>query len=182
MYTCRVPEKAMTRNMTFVVGLVVLFAACANDSPSPSAPTPTPTPTPTPVLQVVNYAGEWAGTYTVTACRQTSDFYGQFCGSMSTGGASSIEMMVVQRGSDVTGSLSLGSDVGSLSGVVDTAGHLLTTAQTKGLYNIGVTNWNTTMSGRQMVGTFTQEWRSSDGSAGSGQVDCTLKSFTKNLQ
>ena len=172
----------MTRNMTFVVGLVVLLAACASNSPSPLAPTPTPTPTPTPVLGVVNYAGEWSGTYTVTACRQTSDFYGQFCGSMSTSGANSIEMMVVQQGSDVTGSLSLGSDVGPLSGVVDTSGHLLTTAQTKGLYNIGVTNWNTAMSGRQMVGTFTQEWRSSDGSAGTGQVDCTLKTFSQYLQ
>jgi hypothetical protein len=172
----------MTRNMTFVVGLALLFAACGSNSSSPSAPTPAPTPTPTPVLQVVNFAGEWTGTYTVTACRQTADFYGQFCGSMSTSGANSIDMVVAQRGSDVTGSLSLGSDVGPLSGVVDTSGHLRTTAQTKGLYNIGVTNWNTTMSGRQMVGTFTQEWRSSDGSAGTGQVDCTLKTFTKILQ
>ncbi len=91
-------------------------------------------------------------------------------------------MTVVQLGSDVTGSLSLGSDVGALSGVVDTFGHLRTTAQTRGLYNIGVTNWNTTMSGRQMVGTFTQEWRSSDGSTATGQVDCTLRTFTQSLR
>ncbi len=98
---------------------------------------------------------------------------------MSASGANSIEMMVAQRGSDVTGSLSLGSDVGSLSGVVDTSGHLRTTAQTNGFYNIGVSNWNTMMSGRVMVGTFTQEWRSSDGSTGTGQVDCALKTFVK---
>jgi hypothetical protein len=133
-------------------------------------------------LQVVDYAGEWSGTYTVTGCRQTSGFYGKFCEGMLASGDSSMDLTVVQLGSDVTGSISLGSDVGSQSGVVDTSGRLRITAQTKGFYNIGVTNWNTTKEGREMVGTFTQEWRSSGGGTGTGQLDCTLTSLTHDVR
>lgn len=172
----------MTRNMTLSVGLVVLLAACGSDSPSPLAPTPTPTPTPTPVSQVaVNYAGTWSGRYTVTDCRQTKGFDERFCETMFTYWDSPIELTIVQRGSDVTGSFLLGFDPGSHSGVVDTGGQLRLTARIDGVYNIDVTNWKTMMSGSEMVGTFTQEWRSSDGSAGTGQVDCILTTVTKRV-
>jgi hypothetical protein len=130
---------------------------------------------------VVSYAGTWSGTYTVTACRRTSDFDERFCDSMTPHWDSPIELTVVQRGSDVTGPFLLGFDLGSLSGVVDTDGQLRITAQIDSLYNISVTNWHTMMSGSEMVGTFTQEWRSSDGSAGTGQVDCVLNTFTQFL-
>ena len=171
----------MTMNLTSIVGLAVLLAACGSDSPSPSAPTPTPTPTPTPVSELVSYAGPWSGTYTVTACEQTSDFNALFCDIMSIGNRP-VELTVVQRQSDVTGSFLIGSDfgsdsgftVGSHRGMVDGDGHLRITAQISSDYNISVTNWNTTLSGREMVGTFTQEWRYSDGRPGTGQVDCTL--------
>ena len=171
----------MTKNITSVVGLAVLLAACGSESPSPSAPTPTPTPTPTPITQVVSYAGPWSGTYTVTACEQTSDFNALFCDVMSVGDRP-MELMVVQQQSDVTGSFQIGSnfgsDTGSITGshrgMVDSDGHLRISGQIDSTYNISVTNWNTTMSGRQMVGTFTQEWRFSDGRPGIGQVDCAL--------
>jgi hypothetical protein len=127
--------------------LAIAVSACHGESPTAPA-------------SIVNFQGQYSGRYTVTACTET--VAGACTGSGFTNGAIfPITLSLTQTQSNVTGSMTLGGARGPFTGVVQPAGNLTGTASMDPFANAGltivmnVTDWNTTLTGSSLNGTFT---------------------------
>ena len=156
------------------VSLMVALVACGGGgSSSPTAPAPTPIP-------VLNFAGTWSGTYVLTSCGHTGDFAsGDFCGVFTIGSFLPMTLSLSQTGSSVTGTLLQGTILTSVSGSVDSAGHLILTGTgASSGFALQMVGWDTTQSGSRMSGSWNTRW-TGVGWIGYAQVINTLSSVAK---
>jgi hypothetical protein len=146
--------------------LLIASVACGGGgSSSPSAPAPTPIP-------VANFAGTWSGTYVLTSCGHTGDFAStNFCGTFTIGLFLPMTLSLAQSGSSVTGTLLQGSILTTVSGSVDSAGHLVLagTGAVSG-FALQMVGWDTTQSGGRMSGSWNTRWTGGGPSHGATSV------------
>jgi hypothetical protein len=126
--------------------LAIAVSACHGESPTAPA-------------ALVNFQGQYSGSYTVTECTET--LAGACGGSgFSNGAIFPITLSLTQTQSNVAGSMTLGGFRGPFTGAVQPAGNLTGTASMDPLANAGltivinVTDWNTTLTGSSLKGTF----------------------------
>ena len=160
-----------------IVGLVCLSAAaCGGGSPTaPSTPPPPP---------VGNFAGSWAGTYSITGCTQSGGVaLANVCGLL--GNTPAYTMTLTQTGRNVSGTFRLGSiEFPSTGGAVGTDDSLQLNATSN---NDGVTiivSWNLRMASNQMSGTISQQWASSTLSGGAtvaGSINTANRSLVAQV-
>ena len=167
----------MIRDRTFRLAVAIILAmvisACGGGSPA--APTP-----------IVNFQGQYNGTYSVTGCMETAAYAG-FCVSsgFATGTILPIALSLTQSQSNVTGTITLGSLTGSFTGVVQTAGNMTGTATMSNLLIQGltvltnITGWNTTISGSSLNGTFTIAFTVA-GVAGGTTINATIVQLVRS--
>jgi hypothetical protein len=165
----------MIRDCRWVVAiiLVVLISACGGSPTAPPAP-------------VVNFQGQYNGTYSVAGCTETAAYAGFCAGTGFTSGTIlPIALSLTQSQSNVTGTITLGSLTGPFTGVVQTTGNMTGTATlsplpTQGLTVIpNVTAWNTTISGSSLNGTFTWAFTVT-GVAGGATINATIVQLVRS--
>lgn len=139
----------MTRvKLLIVAGLLFGVTACGGDS-SRSVVSPTPTP------PVVNFQGQWLGSWAKGACTENAGLTG-FCGGFNGG---SVTITLTQSGSSAQGTLQLGAVQLNVSGPVNSDGSLSLSGQGTVSLNgstgtTSLTAWRSTVSGNTMAGSF----------------------------
>ena len=105
----------------------------------------------------VTAAGTWSGRYVVERCDGTGSVQDLFCsanrGLYPVGTSLPLDLVLIQTGSNVSGTAYFGQISGVVTGVVSQAGTLTLhgSAQSGGL-GITITNWNTPINGSSMTG------------------------------
>jgi hypothetical protein len=134
--------------VSLFVALALATGACG--SSSPSAPSEPPIP---------QYAGSWAGQYTVTGCNQSGGVaIANICGLL--GSAPPYSFTLSQSGRSVTGSFALGSiQFPSTGGTIASGGSLGLQATTISNGVTIIVTWALNMN-TSLTGTVTQVWTS----------------------
>lgn len=106
------------------------------------------------------FQGNWSGRYIVERCDGTGSAQDYFCsanrGAYPVGTDLPITLSLTQNASAVSGSMSLGSVTGNVSGSVNLNGTLiLSGTATQGTNTAQLTSWSTSVSGSTMTGNFT---------------------------
>lgn len=125
----------------------------------------------------VDFQGVWQGSWQRTSCTETGAAQGVGCSQFPTSGA--LRLTLTQTGTDVQGSVEVGSFFISSTGSVNGSGALSLTGQAH-LQNATETlsNWSTTRSGTSMNGSFILTIVA-DGPTASQIMQLTLQSVTK---
>jgi len=150
----------------------VLAAACGSGGKSPTAPTTTvvqqpattptttaPPTTPAPTVPATPYTGRWSGRYTIDRCDGTGSVQDLFCGTRRgiypPGTSLPLTLDLTQVGASVSGTLSLGSVTGVVTGAVRSTGLLTLSGVARGGTSTAtITYWDTRASGNSMNGYF----------------------------
>lgn len=145
-----------------LLALVLSTAACGgSDGGSPTGPNPF----------VANFGGVWVGEWLRQGCTETGGAVGACTALPATGG---LRLSLTQVGSEVQGTLEIGSVVTNVSGTI-TSNTLALTGQGRFEdFIVTVSNWSSTVSGT-MSGTFTFTLIPDDTSAGTVIVQASLQ-------
>jgi hypothetical protein len=134
----------------------------------------------TRALRVVpDYAGRWAGSWTVTACAVQGDFQANWCDPVR-GGTFPATLELLQTRDVVSGNWTLQESTGTVQGTIASNGALgLTGSSLQSGVTIDISAWQTTTTdNRAMTGTFVLTWTVPNRS-GSARTDLVLQTFTK---
>lgn len=130
-----------------------------------------------PLRVVPDYAGRWAGTWTVSNCQVTGNLGPQWCGGVQGSHPATLEL--VQTRDAISGSWTLQEGNGTVQGSVAPSGALsLTGSSLQSGVTIEIGSWQTLSTDNQtMTGTFTLLWKISGQTV--AQTTVTLGNFTK---
>lgn len=117
---------------------------------------------PISATSVVSFTGTWRGAHTITACNGTGSMQDLACtanrGAFPVGSNMEFSATLQQSGNSVTGTVSLGGLVGSVSGTVTNGVlSLRGTATGGGGFTAVITSWSTTIQGSAMTGNLTYD-------------------------
>ena len=146
--TRRVFQPRRPLALAFGLVLVLCFSGCGG-SGSPN--------TPTPVTPVVNFVGTWSGQYTISACGHVGDW--PPCHDFFEGSVAPMTLTLSQTGSSVSGTLTQGNLITSVTGSVSNDNHLVlsgsTTTAAGGLpATYAIMGWDTQLNGNNMTGSW----------------------------
>lgn len=136
--------------------------------------------TATRLLRVIpNYAGAWAGTWTVTKCTVSGSFSSSWCSGVQ--GSFPATLTLLQAKDVMSGTWKLQEANGNVEGSVAADGTLsLTGSSLQSGVTIKISSWQTrTTDNTTMTGTFVLTWTVT-GLSGQGQTTVSLQNFTKS--
>jgi hypothetical protein len=149
---------------------MVFGAACSGGSSSPTSATGS---------TVADVHGQYSGTYRITKCVDDGSFAGFCAGGDFRTDSLPIALTLAQNQGAVTGTITLGSVDGTFQGTV--SGSTLTGAAAMtdaASVSTSVTDWNTTLSGNALSGTFILMFRLTT-PTGSVKLTATIAQLTR---
>ena len=160
-----------------LLALCLVLTGCGSDSPT--APTPT----------FPNVAGVWTGEYLLAACNDQAA-QGFCSGYPPVGSVGLMSLSLQQTQGQLSGTLTLGEFIVSVTGTVSSAGRIALTGRsqmlTTGIQGISisvqlsVTAWDTQASGASMTGGWRQIFDVSGDFTGRAVVDNTIRTLTRS--
>lgn len=141
------------------------------------------------VAVVNNYGGSWSGTYIIRACDQAGVFAGWCAGLGGVGASLPVSLALTQSGNDrsqMSGTVSLGTIVGNVSGAVTSDGRLnlggSTTINSGGIvFVLTFLSWDSRLSGAGMTGRWAQSL-TANGAPGNAYQENELVTITHTSQ
>jgi hypothetical protein len=147
--------------------LVLSTAACGgSDNGSPTGPSPF----------VANFGGVWVGTWQRQGCTETGGAVGA-CSALPTSGG--LRLSLTQAGSDVQGTVEIGTVVTNVTGTITSNTLSLTGNGRFESFAVTVSNWSTRVSGATMSGTFSFTLIPDDTSGGTVIIQASLQNVGK---
>lgn len=137
----------------------------------------------TRLLRVVpDYQGNWAGPYRIETCTDAGAFRG-VCDEIEAGALAPISLRLTQTRDTVSGTVALGGLLGDATGTIQTGGQLQVSGsvpfEEEGIKGaIRVTDWNSSLRGAEITGTFRQVL-TAQGYSGEVALSCVLSGVTR---
>jgi hypothetical protein len=139
----------------------------------------------TRVVRVVpEYAGSWAGAYSLGACSATGDFATeQMCDEFPAGSQAPLGLRLSRSREHVTGTVMLGSLSGDTAGDIAIPGNLALAGSVRyeeeGISaQIALSEWDTMAERDQMTGHFVETWTVT-GATGSLRLTCDIATMNR---
>jgi hypothetical protein len=128
-----------------------------------------------------NFQGVWEGSWQRTSCVETGGAVGNACSLTPSSGV--LRLTLTQTGTEVQGTVEVGSALLASSGFVNASGTLLlggsVHVQGDAPGTLTLPNWSTSRTGNAMTGSFTLMFVADNPALGSQTVQLTLQSVTK---
>jgi hypothetical protein len=137
------------------------------------------------ITSVPNYQGFWTGDYSATAC----DGVNGLCdpGDLGVGSVHSTYLNLMQNGTTVTGTMSIGLGLPAVSGRVDGNGHLVLSgtwtcgcALGRTAYTGTISDFDAVVAGSSMSGHWTMTFTSVLSTGPSGTAQVVIQTLTRN--